>query len=180
MHMQGWLFSWSKGHVSLIYNVLNHSKIIKKLMTLRAYYVQFILLKIENTQVTQSSGRNLNSKPQLRSYFWIVNLFADLYDISAVTMLTYAAVLTNCMALIPLSSSLQTDTTYWDQKQWKVCSTCTDSRRTTNIETGDGTSCRALITTLRYRQLATDQFSLEFLQYIKLLIGMIPLLFYFI
>lgn len=157
---------------SLYFTETQHSPMSTHLIIIRLGKTKIRKIKkIENTEVKQSIRRKSNSKPQIQSYLWIVNLSAlYLCVISTVTMLTDAAVLTRCVdfsvALTPLSSSLQTDTTCWDQKQWKVCSTCTDSLRTTNIETGDGTYCRALITTLRYRQLATDQFSLELLHYI--------------
>ncbi len=43
--------------------------------------------------------------------------------------------------------SLQTDTTYWDLRPWRVCSTCTDSPRTANTGTGAGTSCKVSTST---------------------------------
>lgn len=51
------------------------------------------------------------------------------------------------VALCVLLWSRQTDTTCWDLKQWRVCSTCTDLPRTGNTETGAGKYWRALTST---------------------------------
>lgn len=88
---------------------------------------------------------------------WLVLLRVKLKHWSLCHLFLFLFLLYNVLTTSSVHFSLQTDTTCWDQKLWKVSSTCTDSPKTPSTETGDGTCCRVSISTQRYRQLNMDQ-----------------------